>query len=138
MSLTRPEVRHRARDAVLAHARFADFKVSSRWGRNRDETQLPAVDFFTPRFDQTVAGVSMRRDTIDLLALVRRVDGDDLEDLLDADADVLEAAVLGVLDSHFDEAMLVSGENDVPGVGERRVGTMMLTFRLTALVERTL
>lgn len=132
---TRTELRAATRGALEALAHFSGASFGA-WGRNRDGSQLPSVGIFTPRWQIRANAVGYREDVVTLLVVVRRQEGDDLEDLLDADAEAVEGAVLSALAGMSDEIIPVSGENDVPGVGEKRVGTMVLTFEVTLLTDR--
>jgi len=136
MSLTRPQMRSALRGALAISADFAGHTVLTSWGRNKDAASLPSIGIFTPRFQIQTAAVGARQETTDLLVLIGRQDGDTLEDLLDADATAMETLVLETLAPDFDEIEILSGENDVPGIGEKRLGTMMLTFRAVALTDR--
>jgi hypothetical protein len=127
----RAEFRAAARAALQVDARFAAFTMLSAWAQNIDSEDLPVMAVATPREDKTLTGHAEAQRVTSLVVVVKRLGDDDLEDILDDDSDAVEIAVLGALDGANQEAVLQSAETRLDGAGERRVGTLTMTFRIT-------
>ena len=135
MTATVKELRSAVRTALEGDAYFADFAFDD-WGRNGDDKRLPKIGIFTPRRTPRTVGVGKRQETVDLTVAVKRSGGEDLEDELDDDAAKIDEIVTPVLNALADDADLSSVENDVPGIGDTRIATCLVTFRVELLTAR--
>lgn len=133
MSLSRSALRAAVRTAVSEAAALSDFTIVPGWGRQLSPDALPGLCVFTPREMKQRNGTHSYQRQTDLIVLVKRAGGDDLEDLLDLDAEAVEVAVLPVLLNLGSDAEAMSIDTEIPGNAEERVGTISITFRITQL-----
>lgn len=131
MTHPRAEFRADVRTALLAAPRFAGFTLLSAWAQNIDAEALPVMAVATPREDKTLTGHTEAQRVTSVVVVIKRLGDDDLEDFLDDDSDAAEIAVLAALDGANQEAVLQSTETRLDGAGDRRVGTLTMTFRVT-------
>ena len=127
-------MRGAVRTAVSGAAHFAGFTILTQWGQQIDQDALPGIAVFTPREDKRrVAAGKYQRQT-DVVVLIRREGAASLEDRLDDDASAAEAVALAALLAlAIEDAELASVEIDIPGSGEQRIGSAVLTFRVLQL-----
>ncbi|SFY23556.1 hypothetical protein SAMN04244548_03193 [Paracoccus pantotrophus] len=116
--------------ALTANARFAGFTAPKVWTGSIDAASLPVIGVLTPqerceRDTQTTTA----RGTL-LQVAVRRLGGDDVEDDLDDDSEVIEAIVMATL-RRLDRACALEDTSVVTNtMAERNVGTLVMSFRL--------
>ena len=123
--------------AVSTAPALSGFTVLRAWGQNIDTDVLPAIGVFIPRELVAGADVSRQLRVADIVVMVRRAGGDDLEDLLDADAAAIEPVVEEILaTAGTGEHGLASTDIDISGEGKARVGKMNLMFRAGKYVAR--
>lgn len=127
---TRAHFRNLARAALAADARMGAFTQLSAWTGNIDAKILPVLGVVTPQERITPETLQdFQRSTL-LQVVVKRAGGDELEDLLDADADAVEAAIcpalLGTSFHCVPEDLTIALNGD----GERRIGTAVVGFRI--------
>jgi len=131
----RAALRQSVRDAVLAHDRFADFSLLRRWSANIDAQTLPAVLVATPEEQPRRVAVGQVNRLTDLRVSLRRLGGDDMDDVLDEDSAVLETIVLPLLEQvapgEFDLTLI---ETKVNEEANKSLGMLDMTF---SLVRRT-
>jgi hypothetical protein len=131
----RSEFRSIAKAALAADLRMQAIKQLSAWASNIAAEDLPVLGVVTPQeriSDNTFD--TFERSTL-LQVVVKRFGTDDMEDVLDEDAEAIEAAVFG--------ALMAQGFNTRPeevtitlnGEGEQRIGTVVVTFRVTYFKE---
>ena len=132
MAHYRSEYRALALDALAAHGRFAGFTAPKVWPSGLDAESLPLIGVLTPQ-DRSERDThsSSRRSTL-LQVGVRRLGGDDVEDVLDEDSFHVEAIVIAALQTRsvgcvLEDTSLVSNSQ-----GEANVGTLVMSFRLTS------
>jgi len=122
-----------SRAAIAAAPRLAGFTQISAWAGNIDPDTIvfPVIGVVTPQervLPETLE--DFERSTL-LQIVVKRLGADDLEDMLDDDADAIEPAICG--------AIMAAGFRCLPedltivlnGDGEQRLGTLMCNFRVT-------
>lgn len=131
----RTAIRSALKAALLADPRFSGWAPLRGWSQAIEAANLPALGVFTPRETKSREGVRTYRTGTEVSVLVKRAGGATLEDDLDADADAIEAMALVILDGIAEDVELSQTETDIPGAGEARVGTMMLTFRVLSLPD---
>jgi len=127
----RAAFRTAVRAALVADPRFAGFTLLSAWSQNIDAEALPVMAVATPREDKSLTGHTEAQRVTSLAVVIKRMGDDDIEDDLDDDSDAAEIAVLAALDGEHQQAVLQSTETRLDGSGDRRVGTLTMTFQVT-------
>lgn len=133
MSHHRTELRALAREALMAHPAFAGFHAPKVWRGSIDAAGLPVVGVLTPQDTSRMESfTSTERKTLLQVAL-RRGGGDDVEDILDQDSELIEAIILRALRGpnrfcFLRETSLVSNTD-----ASRNVGTLVMTFEIATL-----
>lgn len=126
----RIEYRNAARLALMGHPRFFEFTAPKVWVGAIDFQSLPIMGILTPQeSSQRDSHSSTKRGTL-LQVAVRRAGGEDIEDVLDDDSDIIEALVVDALQSRsvgclLEDTSLVTNTN-----AEMNVGTLVMNFRL--------
>lgn len=131
MTHFRTEYRGLCRDALVLMPRFAGFEMLKVWPGAIDDNTLPVIGVLTPndRCKQD-SMTSTKRETL-LQVVVRRKGGDDVEDLLDEDSELIEAVINAALrlptrSCFLDATTVVSNTN-----GEANIGTLVMSFLVT-------
>lgn len=139
MAHYRSQARAVARAALIAHPRFAAFTAPKVWPGAVDAESLPVIGVLTPQDSSRMETfTSTERKTLMQVA-VRRKGGEDVEDVLDDDSEMIEAIVLAAIRAQnrfcfLRETSLVSNTD-----GARNVGTLVMTFEVaTVRPEATL
>lgn len=132
MTHYRATYRSLVRAAVTGAPAFADVTVLSAWAHNISDKDLPVFGVATPteRKDRDSLDTS-QRDTVLQVAL-KRLGHDTIDDTLDDDSIALEQIVETALQANSISAVLEETSIQVDGSGEFRVGTLMMTFRISA------
>ena len=118
--------------AIAAHPRFAGMTPRRAWAYASDRARLPAYGVSTPVTPsaQVAKDITERRPTVTIT--LRRAGGDDLEDVLDEDAEYLELIGLTALGGEgFLVAEMTETRLSIDAQGDQRVGTLSLTFQAT-------
>ncbi|AZV00200.1 hypothetical protein pben1_p43 [Paracoccus phage vB_PbeS_Pben1] len=116
--------------ALIANARFSGFTALKVWPGSVDADSLPVIGVLTPqdRCERDTQKTTVRRTLLQVA--VRRLGGDDVEDVLDDDSEVIEAIVLATL-RRLDQPCALEDTSVVSStVAERNVGTLVMSFRL--------
>mgnify|MGYP000997319038 CR=1 FL=1 len=132
MAHYRSEFRVAVREALAAHSRFSGFTVLPVWRGVIDDQTLPVIGVLTPsdrRERPSRSGVTCR--TL-LQVAVRRSGGEDIEDLLDLDSEVVEAVVTQALLKMQQGCFLENTSLATNTDGRQNVGTMVMDFGLTS------
>lgn len=122
-----------ARAALKALPQFADFTFLDVWAGSIDPKSLPVIGVLTPgeRVRPGSSGQFERSTTLQI-ALKRIGTAAALEDQLDADAALIEPAVMAAVWSAgvqiFPTALSISFDTD----GNKPVGTLVLDFEITS------
>lgn len=133
MSHHRTELRALARAALAAHPAFAGFHVPKVWRGSIDAAALPVLGVLTPQDTSRMESfTSTERKTLLQVAL-RRGGGEDVEDTLDEDSELIEAIILAAIRApnrfcFLRETSLVSNTD-----ATRNVGTLVMTFEITTV-----
>jgi len=127
----RAQLRADLRAVIEGEARFSGFADHRALPRNVGADQCPLFYVATPRERVTPdSGDDMSRRP-EIMVGLRRVGGDELEDVLDEDSAVLEPLILAVLrgvnDNDYGLDMV---EVDVLADGSPRIGRLDMVFRL--------
>ncbi len=134
MSHYRSDIRALARTVLTAHPRFAGFTAPKVWPGAIDADSLPVIGVLTPQDTSRMESfTSTERKTLMQVA-VRRKGGEDVEDILDEDSELIEAIVLAAIRGQnrfcfLRETSVVSNTD-----GGRNVGTLVMTFE-TSIVR---
>ena len=97
--------------------------------------QLPLGGVGTPRTRNQMIDLSTSERAVDLLVVLKREGGADLEDDLDAESVVIERTVLPVLETVSYDFDLVETQFDGDASGEISVGTLSMLFRAVLQTE---
>lgn len=133
MSHYRTEIRRLAREALIAHPRFAGFTTPKVWPGTVDSETLPVMGVLTPQDSSRMETmVSTERKPL-LQIAVRRRGGDDVEDMLDEDSELIEAIILAAIRGQnrfcfLRETSVVSNTD-----GARNIGTLVMTFEVKTI-----
>lgn len=125
------------RTAIRAAARLAlqssltGMTEISAWAQSVDANTLPAWAVATPRETRSRESHGLNAENLVLAVMVKRLGGDDIEDLLDADSAPVEAAVVGALRLGNMGCDLSQTEIKVDGEGAKRLGTLTMAFTVT-------
>lgn len=130
MSHWRSDYRTSVRAALAARPRFASFRIMKIWPGSIDDASLPVIGVLTPT--EPVARDSQKSATRRTLLQValRRIGGEDVEDILDADSDEIEAVVLAALRTPARRAQLEELTIVSNSLSEAYVGTLVMSFRI--------
>ncbi|WP_111559462.1 hypothetical protein [Paracoccus sediminilitoris] len=119
-----------ARAALAAHPHFAGVRILKVWPGSVDAASLPVIGVLTP---QEPSGRdsqrSVTRRTLLQIAL-RRIGGDEIEDVLDEDSAMIEAIINDALRSGATRAQLEETSIVSHSQSEAFVGTLVMSFRL--------
>ena len=131
MTISRSQIRSRAKAALAANPRMSGFEQISAWTGNIEASRLPVLGAVTPgeRIDPETWSHYQRATVLQVVA--KRLGRDDLEDQLDADADAIEAATLQSFAQWGVDCVPVSVSFTLNGEGEQRIGTVVAEFRVT-------
>jgi len=114
---------------------FSAFTELPSWAQDIDAGTLPVWSVMTPREQIDSQNKDELRRTFDLTVTMARAGGDDVDDILDADALAAEAAVMPTLKSAGLYAEMAGVATRMAGEGARRLGEIELT--ITCIVETT-
>lgn len=129
--MSRPAFRAMARAALAADARMSAITMLSAWAGNISASELPVIGVVTPQERSQAQTLEDFEKSTLLQIVVKRLGAEDLEDVLDADADAIEACIVA--------AFLQAGFRCLPedttftlnGEGEQKIGTVLVSFRVT-------
>lgn len=125
-----------ASDALRNTPEFYRLTERLSWVYGADVSDLPAWGVMTPDEPATdLTKESTRRDT-DLMVIVKRTGGDELQDQLDEDAAVIECNVWPALEATAAyHVTLTRTRIDISSDGATRSGLVEVTFRCTAEID---
>lgn len=139
MSHYRRAIRDTAVAAMAAAPAFQGFTQMSAWAQGLDLRSLPVWGIATPREVKAITGLEDAERAVDLVLVLKRAGGDDLEDLLDEDSHAAEVAIVpGLRAATYDSSFLRSSEIRLDAGGEKRVGTLTMTFQIKVWTEEPL
>ncbi|MFN7051352.1 MAG: hypothetical protein ACK4NH_04470 [Gemmobacter sp.] len=129
--MSRPAFRAMARAALAADVRMSALTMISAWAGNISASELPVIGVVTPQERSQAQTLEDFEKSTLLQIVVKRLGAEDLEDVLDADADAIEACIV--------TAFLQAGFRCLPedttftlnGEGEQKIGTVLVSFRVT-------
>ena len=139
MSHHRSDIRALARAALIAHPHFEGFTAPKVWPGTVDAATLPVLGVLTPQDASRMESfASTERKTLMQVA-VRRKGGDDVEDILDEDSELIEAIVLDAVRAQnrfcfLRETSVVSNTDGIQNVGTLVVGFEITTVRPEAVL----
>lgn len=134
----RGQIRASTRLTLEHCAHFADCTMLWAWSSELDADALPILAVMTPSETKGDAARGSSERIISLQVLLRRLGGDDIEDILDHDSTVLEAAVLASLRTHNWGAELQATDVSIDQAGDQRVGSLDMKFLVTLWVAEPL
>ena len=118
------------RAAMLASPEFGAFNARSAWAQKIDPEELPVFGVATPRETKDLEGHGTSTRSTHVIVVLKRLGGDDLEDVLDLDSEAVERIVLTAMLADPERMVaLTDTEVTIDGSGAQRVGTLQMTFR---------
>lgn len=130
----RGDIRASTRLALEHCAHFADCTMIWAWSSSIDTDAFPILAVMTPSETKGDAVRGSSERIITLQVMLRRLGGDDIEDIIDHDSAMLEAAVLASLRTHNWGAELQATEVSIDQGGDKRVGSLDMKFQVTLWV----
>lgn len=115
---------------------LAGAQIISAWAQNIDAKALPAVGVATPTEQRAPLSQDTDQATIAAVVVIKRAGGDDLEDILDDDAEALGPVIEAGLKTTTRDCAMTTSAVDINGTGSPRVGTLTLTFQLILFADR--
>lgn len=128
MTNHRTELRAFAHDAITRAAYFREFTGIKAWAQSVDSESLPMFGVSTPRENSSAVDSDSHQRQVELHVVLKRMGCEDIEDVLDADADALEALLLPRLRQSYLHAELAQTEVTLSGEGRMLVGMIAVTF----------
>lgn len=118
--------------ALRAAPRTRPMAVLSAWAGNIDVDALPVMGVVTPQERSTPSTHGSFERVTMLQVVVKRAGGDDLEDILDADAAEIEPVIMMAVGSEDVQCLLEDLSIVVNAEGGQKIGTLIQTFRVTS------
>lgn len=128
MSHVRADLRTAVRTAL--QAAMPDINWPRRWWVKVAPSELPRGGVATPLDVPRRIDVDEVERAVDLLVMLKRTGGDDLDDVLDADSAGVEETVMPVLAQHSDLFDLVETTTDFDQNAEEPLGSLSMRFRV--------
>lgn len=132
MSHWRSEYRAVVRAAMAADPRLGDVTQLSAWSENIDMKALPVLGVVTPSERISIPNRGQTERGTLLQVVLKRRGGQDLEDILDEDAEAIVACVIAALGSQHHQCIPEEVSMPINGDGQSRVGTIVVNFRVTS------
>ena len=130
----RKDLRNAAKAALASHADYSGHTHVSIFEKSLDHKSLPFIAVGTPRERRQTTSLSEQDAAIDLVFILKRKGGDDLEDLLDDESAVIEDLLIEALggpgQTQLNETLVA-----VDGAGESRVGSLTMTFSVSEFLS---
>ena len=128
MTNHRTDLRAFAYDAINRAGYFSEFTGVKAWAQSVDSESLPMFGVSTPRENSNAVDTESHQRQVDLHVVLKRMGCEEIEDVLDADADALEALLLPRLRQTYLHAELTQTEVTLSGEGRMLVGMIAVTF----------
>lgn len=126
----RSQIRLAAKLALQHCAHFDGLALRSAWASNVSLDALPLMALLTPQERVTHHTTHTTDREVDLIFLIRRTGGEDLEDQLDLDSLHAETTITAALRTQGFGVSLQSTEISIDQSGERRIGSLDLKFEV--------
>ncbi|MBJ2150635.1 hypothetical protein [Paracoccus sp. IB05] len=130
MTHYRSQIRAALKLALQVNSHFAGFTLKSAWAQNIDAETLPVMGVATPRETKDQDALDSAERGITAIIVLKRLGGDDLEEVLDDDSVPVENLGLATLRTLSFGAVLESTDIDIAGSAEQRIGTLTMVFRV--------
>lgn len=131
----RTAIRAAAKQALRDDAALDGFTEISAWVQSVSVDALPAWAVATPLERRDRQQQDRAQEDLTLAVVVKRVGGDDIEDILDVDAGAIDLAIVAALRSDTRQCELAQTEITLDGDGAQRVGTLTMAFTVTYWVD---
>jgi hypothetical protein len=131
----RKALRDAARLALRGAPGLDGYTEISAWVQKVDARSLPAWAVVTPTERRDRQTNNEAREDLMLAVIIKRTGGDDLEDLMDDDADAVAGVVVGALRDDLHQCELAQTEMRLDGDGAERVASLTLSFNVTYWVD---
>jgi len=106
--------------------------VLSAWAGSIDVETLPVMGVVTPQERSTPSTHGSFERVTMMQVVLKRTGGDDLEDVLDADAAEIEPVIMMAVGSGDVQCLLEDLSIVVNAEGGQKIGTLIQTFRVTS------
>ena len=127
MTHVRTQLREAVRLALIAALPGVSWQAD--WWTKVTARQLPRGAVGTPRSGDQRIDIGAVDRTTDLMIVLKRAGTETIEDDLDADSVVVEAAVLSVLAGLSDDYALSETQVSVDGAADTPIGELSMLFR---------
>ncbi|CUH66815.1 hypothetical protein TG4357_02656 [Thalassovita gelatinovora] len=131
----RTDIRKQALTLVSGLPELQGYTCKAHFPKSISDKDLPVVAVGTPRERRHGDGLDSQEAQIDLIVVVKKKGGADIEDELDEIGNVIEDLLIAQMGANG-ELETTEISTAVDGAGETRVGTLVITF--TARVGLTL
>ena len=129
MKHRRASIRAALRLALSVAPRFAEFEIIPAWTSSVDARSLPVLGIATPSETKDQDTHQAAERAITIIVVLKRLGGEDIDDVLDDDSDHVEGMVLATLRTLGIDAQLDRTDVSADGSADRRIGTLTMTFR---------
>jgi len=129
MTHRRASIRAAVQTALWSAPHFAGFERISAWASSVDAESLPVIGVATPSEAKVQDAHRSAERTITTIVVLKRRGGDDIEDILDEDSDLVEHLVLGAVRTLDMDIEMDRADVTVDGSAEKRIGTLTMSFR---------
>ena len=126
----RKTLRDAVAQALTGVVRFAGFEMIPAFVQGIDEETLPVIGVLTPGEQSRRVADDLLARTVDLLVILKRRGGGDIQDVMDADAVAIEAAVAGAIDAICINWHLRQTQMQISGEGGTRAGSIVLSYSI--------
>lgn len=127
----RSTFRAMARAALAADARLSALTQISAWAGNISASDLPVIGVVTPQERSQAQTLEDFEKSTLLQIVVKRLGAEDLEDVLDADADAIETCIVAAFLGAGLRCLPEDATFTLNGEGEQKIGTALVSFRVT-------
>ena len=131
----RPALRAAARAAMAQVPAFTGWTAPRSWSQALDLDALPMWAVTVADEQSAFAAKDTLRRDVQVTVTLRRAGGDAIEDALDADAALIEAAVWPALAAASLQAVLAESRQQIAGEGAKRIGQLDLRFSCVVFTE---
>lgn len=131
----RKAFRAQAKQALVDDPYFVDFTPVSAWSQTLDADACPLFAVATPQEVQKRASQEHSECSLTLIAIIKILGGDAIEDDLDDASDAASEAITGAIEQTHIGCDLVAVSTKIDGSGANRVGTLELSFTVTYWVD---
>jgi hypothetical protein len=124
--------RSTVRATLQGSPEFQDCTFLSAWSENISADLLPVIGVVTPSERNSPDTHGSNEKSTLLQVVLKRLGGEDIEDRLDDDSAAMEVLVPAALRGAGVSGVLEETTTAVNGDGDRRIGTLTMSYRVTS------